>query len=78
MIVIDRLTEDRLVERVPHPADRRAALARITPAGRALAGQASEAVNGVSFGVQALTPEEMQGVVQTVRHLRLAALDFEG
>ncbi len=75
--VIDRLAEDRLVERVPHPADRRATLARITPAGRALAEQASEAVNRVSFGLQALTPEEMHDVVGTVRHLRLAALDFE-
>ena len=75
--VVDRLAEDRLVERVPHPSDRRATLAQITPAGRALAQQASEAVNEIRFGVAALTPGQMHQVVETVRHLRLSALDFE-
>jgi DNA-binding MarR family transcriptional regulator len=75
--VIDRLAEDRLVQRVPHPTDRRATLAEITPAGRALAEKASEAVNEVRFGVGALTPQQMHDVVQTVRHLRRTALEFE-
>ena len=76
--VVDRLAEDRLVERMPHPTDRRATLAQITPAGRALAEQATGAVNQVRFGVEALTPRQMHDVVRTVRHLRLASLDFEG
>jgi DNA-binding MarR family transcriptional regulator len=75
--VVDRLAEDRLVERVPHPTDRRATLAQITPAGRALAQQATEAVNDIRFGVEALTPRQMHDLVDTVRHLRLSALDFE-
>jgi DNA-binding MarR family transcriptional regulator len=75
--IIDRLAEDRLVQRVPHPSDRRATLARITPAGRVLAERASEVVNGIGFGVEALTRKEMHELVQTVRHLRLKAADFE-
>jgi len=65
------------VPRLPHPSDRRATLARITPAGRALAEQDTEAVNATRFGVAAVTPGQMHDVAETIRHLRLSALDFE-
>jgi DNA-binding MarR family transcriptional regulator len=75
--VVDRLVEDHLVERVPHPSDRRATLARVLPAGRALALEATEAVNAIRFGLGALSHTEMTTLIAAVRHLRMAALEFE-
>ena len=75
--VVDRLEEDRLVQRVPHPTDRRTTLARITPAGRALAVQATEAVNAVQFGVGALQGEELDHLVHLVEVMRVSAGDFD-
>lgn len=74
--IVDRLEEDRLVARVPHPSDRRTTLARITPAGRALAASATEAVHRTRFGLGELAPRELQAIVDVVRRLRLAAGDF--
>lgn len=74
--IVDRLEEDRLVARVPHPSDRRTTLARITPAGRALAASATEAVHRTRFGLGELVPRELQAIVDLVRRLRLAAGDF--
>jgi DNA-binding MarR family transcriptional regulator len=75
--IIDRLTEDRLVERVPHPSDRRATLARITPAGRALAAESTNAVNDIHFGMGGLSDRQMREVIAAVRSLRLSTGDFE-
>ncbi len=75
--VVDRLEHDRLVTRVPHPTDRRTTLARITPAGRALAVAATEAVNAVAFGLGALDPEDLGTLSAVVRRLRQRAGDFE-
>jgi DNA-binding MarR family transcriptional regulator len=75
--IIDRLTEDRLVERVPHPSDRRATLARITPAGRALAAESTKAVNDIRFGMGGLSDRQMRDVIAAVRSLRVSTGDFE-
>ncbi len=74
--IVDRLDEDRLVERVPHPSDRRATLARITPKGRALVDAATASVNAVRFGVGALSEEQMEDLIDVVRTLRLDSGDF--
>src|ERR1700727_1115126 len=47
---VNRLEEHGLISRVPHPTDGRTTLAEITPAGRRLAGQATEEINGAGFG----------------------------
>ena len=75
--IIDRLAEDRLVDRVPHPSDRRTTLARITPAGRDLAAYSTEAVNEIHFGVSGLSKRQMRDVTGTVRNLRISKGDFE-
>jgi len=75
--IVDRLERDRLVRRIPHPSDGRTTLARITPAGRALAVQATEAVNAARFGLEILSESECQRLTMLVRKLRLAAGDFE-
>lgn len=74
--IIDRLVADRLVERIPHPSDRRTTLAQITPAGRALVVRTTEAVNDAHFGLGVLDDDELGRLTQLVRTLRLAAGDF--
>lgn len=76
--IVDRLEADRLVRRVPHPSDGRTTLARITPAGRALAEAATEAVNGTAFGLGALGGDDLDVLSAVVRRLRVAAGDFTG
>jgi MarR family transcriptional regulator for hemolysin len=55
--LLDRLVEDGLVERREDATDRRAKIVRLTPAGRALGGQALEVLDhfraGVLEGVEA-------------------------
>jgi DNA-binding MarR family transcriptional regulator len=75
--VIDRLAADRLVERVPHPSDRRTTLAQLTPAGRALVLKATEVVNAIEFGLGGMTVEEMDDLAGLVRSLRVATGDFQ-
>ncbi|HEV3280958.1 MAG TPA: MarR family transcriptional regulator [Acidimicrobiales bacterium] len=74
--IIDRLAEDAMVERVPHPSDRRATLARITPQGSALAAEATAAVNAVRFGVGMLGDGEMEELIRLVQAMRLSSGDF--
>jgi DNA-binding MarR family transcriptional regulator len=74
--IVDRLAEHGLIERVPHPTDRRATLARITPAGRALMTEATAEVNAIRFGVGTLADDGMEEVVRLVRALRLSTGDF--
>jgi DNA-binding MarR family transcriptional regulator len=74
--IVDRLGEDGLVERVPHPEDRRTTLARITPAGRKLVQRATEAVNEVKFGLGSLSSSKLEELVDIVRTLRLNVGDF--
>jgi DNA-binding MarR family transcriptional regulator len=75
--IIDRLVDDKLVERVPHPTDRRATLAAITQAGRRLTAEATDAVNELQFGLAALSPAELDQLVLAIRALRASVGDFE-
>lgn len=74
--VVDRLEADGLLERVPHPTDRRTTLARITPAGRRLVEEATAAVNASRFGLDALTDAQAWELVALLRPVRAAAGDF--
>jgi DNA-binding MarR family transcriptional regulator len=75
--IVDRLEDAGFVERAPHPSDRRITLARLTPAGRELAAQATKAVNGTHFGLDGLDQEQLQHLVDIMTTLRRAAGDFE-
>ncbi len=57
--VVDRLEADGLVRRVPHPSDGRTTLAEITPAGRALARRATDALE--RGRVRAGSPDPLAG-----------------
>jgi DNA-binding MarR family transcriptional regulator len=74
--IVDRLAEDALIERAPHPTDRRTTLARITPEGKALVAKATASVNAVRFGVGMLGDGEMEELIRLVHAMRRSAGDF--
>lgn len=68
--LIDRLERDGYVERVPHPSDRRTTLARLTVAGRNIAGQATRLLNEDRFGMAALSPESHEELILLLDRIR--------
>ncbi len=75
--IVDRLEEQGLVARVPHPTDRRTTLCEITEAGRARVKEATDAVVEVSIGVTGLTDREQATLTRLLAKLRAASGDFE-
>ena len=73
---IDRLEADGLIERVPHPTDRRAVLATLTPAGRERAAAATEALNDKAFLTTGLSDRDQRQLVGLLTKLRRSAGDF--
>ena len=73
----DRLEERGLVERRPHPSDRRATYIAITPAGRSLLKQTTKALDAADFGVVGLTPARAQKLIDALAPLRMSAGDFQ-
>jgi DNA-binding MarR family transcriptional regulator len=74
--IVDRLEEQGLVRRLPHPTDRRTTLAELTEDGRRLAKRATTAVNGVRFGLDGLTADDLRRLTAIIRTLRLDVGDF--
>ena len=73
---VDKLEEQGLVRREPHPSDGRTTLAVITPAGRRLAQRATAAVGAVRFGLD-LDDGRVEKLVELLHGLRAAAGDFD-
>jgi DNA-binding MarR family transcriptional regulator len=73
---VDRLEQQQLIKRVPHPTDRRTTLAEITDSGRLLAEKATAAVNADVFCSPGLDPDEINALVLVLRQLRRDAGDF--
>lgn len=74
--IIDRLEQQGLVRRLPHPTDGRTTLAELTDEGRSLAGQATLAVNRVAFGLGGLSTGDLRHLMRIIRKLRLSVGDF--
>lgn len=74
--VVDRLEGDGLVNRVPHPDDRRAVLVELTPAGRAAALAATERLNAGVFAQLGVNHRDEQTLTAIVERLRRSAGDF--
>ncbi|MFH5208020.1 MarR family winged helix-turn-helix transcriptional regulator [Antrihabitans spumae] len=74
---VDRLESANLVNRVPHPSDRRATLIEITDAGRKLALEATEALNARVFARPGLDNEKLDSLVRILAELRQTAGDFD-
>jgi DNA-binding MarR family transcriptional regulator len=74
--IVDRLEQQGLVRRLPHPTDGRTTLAEITRDGRALAARATVAVNQISFGLGQLSTDDLRQLMAIIRKLRSSTGDF--
>ena len=74
--LIDGLERFGYATRAPHPSDRRTTLATITERGRAVAEEATAALNELRFGTAPLRREELTAVTDVLRRLREGAGDF--
>ncbi|MCZ4500056.1 MAG: MarR family transcriptional regulator [Marmoricola sp.] len=74
--IVDRLEAAGLVRRKPHPVDRRAVLAAITPAGRSLVEVATKDLVAAGFGLDVLANGQLEGLSALLRPVREAAGDF--
>ncbi len=72
---IDRLERDELVERVPHPDDRRATLVTLTKAGRALASEATKALEDIRWGMGDVPDDRLQELNDDLATVRSSAGD---
>ncbi len=73
---VDRLEAGGLVTRQPHPSDRRATLARLTPAGQQVAAKATDDLNATVFSSPGLDHDDVTTLVSVLRTLRRQAGDF--
>jgi DNA-binding MarR family transcriptional regulator len=75
--IIDRLEEKGLVQRTPHPTDRRTTLAEITDKGREVVETATKAAAGdATLGMGGLSGPELDTITELLRKLRVHAGDF--
>ncbi|MGN6693088.1 MAG: MarR family winged helix-turn-helix transcriptional regulator [Aquihabitans sp.] len=75
--LVDRLEQQGLVRRVPHPTDRRTTLAELTDDGRTTVADATKAVVAAQVGVTELTQREATDLHRILKKLRAGAEDFE-
>ncbi len=73
---VDRLSAQGFVRRIPHPTDRRATLAEITPAGRDVATAATDRLNESVFTNPDLSPDQIASLVEVLTEFRGRAGDF--
>jgi DNA-binding MarR family transcriptional regulator len=73
---IRRLEQRGLVERHTSARDRRVVLATVTDAGRAVARDATTALNQADFGLAALSGDETAQLTSMLRHVRVAVGDI--
>jgi DNA-binding MarR family transcriptional regulator len=74
--LVDKLEGQGLVERTPHPTDRRSTIARITPGGRSMVRKAIKRLNSELFEQIALAPDEVKQLVALLSTLRTSWGDF--
>jgi DNA-binding MarR family transcriptional regulator len=74
---VSKLEQRGLVRRQMSPEDRRVVLAVITADGRALAEEATGALNQAAFGLPGLSPDEAANVTAALRTIRAATGDID-
>ncbi len=74
---ITKLEQRGLAERHLSPSDRRVVLATITREGRALAQEATMALNHAAFGLPGLSQQQAAELTATLRTIRALADDIE-
>ena len=72
---IDRLERDGLVERTPHPDDRRATLATLTPSGKKLHVEATAALEAIRWGMGEMPEGQLNDLNLNLAYVRESAGD---
>ncbi|CAN5234349.1 MarR family transcriptional regulator [soil metagenome] len=73
---VDRLAAAGFVTRRPNPADGRGVLAAISPLGRVVVERATAQLVAIDFALAGVDPADLEGVVEVLTKVRLAAGDF--
>jgi DNA-binding MarR family transcriptional regulator len=75
--IIDRLEDDRLVRRAPHPSDARTTLAEITARGRKVASEATQDLNNTVYHRIGLSERQRNQLVDLLAELRASGNEFD-
>jgi DNA-binding MarR family transcriptional regulator len=75
--IIDRLEDDKLVRRVPHPSDARTTLAEITARGRRVAMEATADLNAQVYESIGLSEPERGRLTDLLAQLRASGNEFD-
>ena len=75
--IIDRLENDRLVRRAPHPSDARTTLAEITARGRKVASEATQDLNETVYQRIGLNERQRNQLVDLLAELRVSGNEFD-
>ena len=75
--IIDRLEQDELVRRVPHPTDARTTLAVITARGRKVARNATNDLNASVYERIGLSEEQRAQLIELLAELRASGNEFD-
>jgi DNA-binding MarR family transcriptional regulator len=75
--IIDRLEDDKLVRRVPHPSDARTTLAVITARGKKLAAEATADLNARVYERIGLSERQRNQLVDLLAALRVSGNEFD-
>jgi DNA-binding MarR family transcriptional regulator len=75
--LIDRLEQDKLIRRVPHPTDARTTLAVITPRGRKVAREATSDINSSVYEQIGLSEEQRDQLIDMLAQLRAYGNEFD-
>jgi DNA-binding MarR family transcriptional regulator len=75
--IIDRLEDEKLVRRVPHPSDARTTLAVITARGRAVATEATQDLNSTVYERIGLSEQKRNQLVDLLAELRASGHEYD-
>ena len=75
--IIDRLEDEKLVRRVPHPSDARTTLAVITPRGKRVAMDATQDLNGTVYEQIGLSEPQRSRLLDLLAVLRVSGNEFD-
>jgi DNA-binding MarR family transcriptional regulator len=75
--IIDRLEDEKLVRRVPHPSDARTTLAVITPRGRRVVTDATRDLNSTVYERIGLSEPKRSQLLELLAELRASGNEFD-
>jgi DNA-binding MarR family transcriptional regulator len=75
--IMDRLEDEKLVRRVPHPSDARTTLAVITPRGRRVVTEATRELNSTVYERIGLSEQQRSQLLDLLAELRASGNEFD-